>query len=271
MSAGTLGMHTVAGVTFKSSARTAAHLRDTIAALKRSHPEARLRIIQPCFTDPQKYPLSAGTHSLDAVFDVEIVGMNTGSDQWYAAQRFLRANGWAAWFRHTGSWASPNAWHIHMISLGYPGKVAKYIDGGVSLYGRKVASSQVDDYYAHAYGLANQHRPGSDTSWFPPDIKATIFDYNAYTARVAAAQPTYYDIRVALGRLEVASKNEKAKPIYRRAASIVGKLVPDARRVRVPETTNQVIAALAYKREHSRNYWTKYRLSVCIRILRPLA
>lgn len=90
-------------------------------------------------------------------------------------------------------------------------------------------------------------------------------------AKIAAAQPTYYDIVIALGRLEVASKNPKAKPVYRRAKTIVGKLVPDARRVRVPESTTAVIAALAYKREHSKNYWTKYRLTTAIRLLRPLA
>lgn len=252
MGAATVSTHTIAGRTFRCSERTAAHLTHTIAKLKAAHPKARLVIIQPSYNTT--VAASAGTHDKDAVFDFRIDNLD-----WWAAQRFLRTHGWACWFRHQGIWSNPASYHIHAISLGYVAPVGVYVPG------------QVQDYYNHAFGLKDMHRPGSDTSWFPPDIKATIFDYNAYQARVAAAQPTYYDIRVALGRLEVASKNEKAKPVYRRAASIVGKLVPDARRVRVPETTSQVIAALAYKHEHSRNYWTKYRLTVCIRILRPLA
>ena len=62
-----------------------------------------------------------------------------------------------------------------------------------------------------------------------------------------------------------------AKPIYLKVRTIVGKLVADKRRVRVPETTGDIIAALAYKRAHSRNYWTKYRLTRCIALLKPLA
>ncbi len=216
MSAGTLGMHTIAGKTFKCSARTAAHVEHTIARLKVTHPTARLEIIQGPYNST--IAASSGTHDYDAVFDFRIVGMNANSDQWYAAQRFLRSLGWACWYRHTGTWAPTGAWHIHAISLGYLGKVGKYIDGGVSLYGRKVATSQVDDYYNHAFGLANQHRAGSDTSFFPPDIKATIFDYNAHLARVAAAQPTYLDITKALERLAANSKNPKAVTVYKGAS-----------------------------------------------------
>lgn len=264
MSAGTLGTHIIAGVTFKSTERTAAHLQSTITQLAKAHPGTRLRIIQPCYNTT--VAASAGTHDYDAVFDFEIVGMD-----WWAAQRFLRTQGWACWFRHNGTWANEASWHIHAISLGYPGKVGKYIDGGLSLYGRRVATSQVEDYFNHAFGLANQHRPRSDTSWFPPDINATIFNYTAYLARQAAAQPTYLDVTVALARLAANTQNPKAAPIYLRARTIVGKLVADGRRVRVPETTGDVIAVLADKRARSRNYWTKFRLSVAIRILRPLA
>lgn len=155
MSANTVASRTIGGKTFRASQRTADHLNHTIKALAKKYPGTRLRVIQGCYSNG---PLSAGTHDGDAVLDVEIVGLN-----WWTAQRFLRELGWAAWYRHTGTWAAQSAWHIHMISLGYTTPVGEFVPG------------QVDDYYRHALGLKGQHNSGSDKSWFPPDIAATIY------------------------------------------------------------------------------------------------
>lgn len=73
MSAATVTTHTIAGKTFRASARTAAHLRWTITELAEKYPGTRLRIIQPCYNTT--VAASAGTHDYDAVFDFEIVGL----------------------------------------------------------------------------------------------------------------------------------------------------------------------------------------------------
>lgn len=148
------------GKKFKATRRTVAHLDYTIERLAKQHPTARLVIIQPSYNTG--VVASAGTHDFDACFDVQIVGLD-----WWAAQKFLRQCGWAAWYRFPPTFPH----HIHMISLGYPGKVGIFVPG------------QVDDYYRHALGLKGQHNSGADTSWFPPNIKATVFDYNAWTTR----------------------------------------------------------------------------------------
>lgn len=148
------------GKTFKASRRTVAHLDYTIERLAKAHPKARLVIIQPSFNTG--VPQSKGTHDLDACFDVWIDGLG-----WWDAQKFLRTCGWAAWYRFPPTFSH----HIHMVSLGYPGKVGVFVPG------------QVDDYYRHALGLKGQHNSGIDTSWFPPNIKATVFDYPAWSTR----------------------------------------------------------------------------------------
>lgn len=148
----------VSGVqTFKATRRTHAHVAWTCERLVK-YPGTRLHVIQPCYNAGIK--ASQGTHDLDAVLDVDIVGMD-----WWDSQRFLREHGWAAWLRFPPSFT----WHIHMVSLGYVGPVGVYVPG------------QVTDYYNHAFGLKGQHTPGSDTSWFPPDIDATIFDFEEWT------------------------------------------------------------------------------------------
>lgn len=265
MSAGTLSQHAIAGWSFKATARTAAHLEHTIEELKVAHPKARLVILQACYSDPVKYPLSAGTHDYDAVFDFEIVGLD-----WWAAQRFLRSKGWACWFRHTGTWAAESRWHIHAISLGYPGKVGYYVDGGISLYREKRYSSQVDDYYRHAFGLANQHRTGSDTSLFPVSIRDTVFDYDAYLARKAAGVPTYLDITIGLARLADSSKNPRAVTLYMRARSIIGRLVTDGEQKHVPATTAEVVAALKARRTGTKNLLTRARITAALTVLKPI-
>ena len=154
------------GKVFRAGRRTAAHLQWTQAQLDKKHPGCRILVIQPCFSTG--VAASEGTHDWDAVLDVQVVGMD-----WLEAQGFLRAHGWAAWYRHPPAFSL----HIHMISLGCTGKVGKYIDGGKALFGAVVTSSQIDDYYRHSLGLAGQHASGLDHSWFPDDIPGTIFDF----------------------------------------------------------------------------------------------
>ena len=48
-----------------------------------------------------------------------------------------------------------------------------------------MASSQLTDYYNHAFGLKDQHTTNSDHSWFAADIEATIFDLDRYIAQQA--------------------------------------------------------------------------------------
>lgn len=152
---------TLAGRTFKCSRRTAAHIEYTIERLAAEYVGAELIIIQPSFN--VGVVASAGTHDKDACFDVQITHM-----EWLLMQRFLRRCGWAAWYRTPAQGFTP---HIHMVSLGYP--------GGPSAVGIYVPG-QVDDYYRHALGLKGQHDSGADSSWFPPDIAATVFDYDAW-------------------------------------------------------------------------------------------
>lgn len=196
MALSTLATRNIMGRTFKASDWTAGHLTHTISVLAQKHPDARLVIIQPCFN--AGVAASAGTHDYDCVFDVQITGMT-----WAAAQRFLRSLGWAAWHRTPAQGFSD---HIHMASIpaglsGRPSaaqvgaaykrlglKVGKYIDGGVTTTGSVVATSQIVDYFAHTFGLAGHHQPGADSSWFPPDIAATI--YSPTEAAAAAKEST---------------------------------------------------------------------------------
>lgn len=156
-------MPNIYGRRFKCSKRTGAHLDRT---RKRLRDKGRsLRIIQGSYND--SVAASAGTHDYDAVFDVEITGMS-----WPEAQHWLRENGWAAWVRTP---AQGFTYHIHMVSLPryklkWVSKVGEYVPG------------QVVDYYNHEDGLAGG---GHDPSWFPPNIRATIFNYTAWVAAEA--------------------------------------------------------------------------------------
>lgn len=214
----------IAGVSFRASSRTQQHLLHTIARLAIKHPGARLVILQPCYNTGVEQ--SAGTHEFDAVLDVEIVGLN-----WWDAQRFLRELGWAAWFRHTGKWASPNAWHIHMISLppGIPANpTADDVTAAFEAIGLRVGEfvpGQVDDYYAHALGLKGQHRAGIDHSWFPPNINATVFkeDDMAYLSWPKADRDALVnDIVNAIFRRVLGATGQQFGPLIQSIARKVG-------------------------------------------------
>ncbi len=92
------------GPNFRCTRRTAIHLNWTKQNLPRG---TSLRIIQPSYN--VGYEPSAGTHDKDAVFDVEVMGM-----EWYAGQRVLRDLFWADWVRMPPLFS----FHHHMASLG---------------------------------------------------------------------------------------------------------------------------------------------------------
>lgn len=149
--------------------RTAAHLDWTRERLQADDPSTDLVIIQGAFNTTVS--ASAGTHDFAACLDTYIPGWPFSE-----AQTFLRAHGWAAWWRYPPSFGH----HIHMISLGYVGRVGVYVPG------------QVSDYYNHRTGLSGHY---SDNSWHPKDINSTIFDYDAYRAgKLEDDMPTVDDI-----------------------------------------------------------------------------
>ena len=174
------------GRTVKGSFRTICHLnRLNNLAVKKFG--TGVRVIQPPFNTT--VPASAGTHDFDACMDLHIPG-----EGWWDQQRFFRANGLGCWYRHPPKFGN----HIHGFTLPpREGQVVSddfavaglevgiFVNGGFSHAGGQVTSSQIEDYYNHAFGLAGQHDPNSDTSWFPPDIEATIFDLERYIDRRA--------------------------------------------------------------------------------------
>lgn len=194
---------TLAGRTFRATRRTAAHLEWTIERLAADHPDARLVLIQTCYNTGVE--ASAGTHDLDAVFDVWLEGVD-----WRDAQRWLREHGWAAWFRYPPTFG----YHIHMVSLGYPGQVGIYVPG------------QVSDYYAGRSGLAGHV---ADPTWHPADIDSTIFDYDAWTeehemtpeqdARLAAIEKRAAETFSLIERLAAAEQKRATDELKRDRSS----------------------------------------------------
>lgn len=169
------------GVTFTASRRTVAHIDYTLAAFRAAFPHAILTIIQSCYH--KGVAMSAGTHDYDAVLDFGFEGHLTtmgGDADWRRLERFLRIHGWAAFWRN---W--PGDEHVHAISLprwvkgiGYVFHtvVGYLIDGGMSLYGRIVSSSQVHDYVTGLDALAD-HAPDHD--WRPNP--QPVFSYKRWT------------------------------------------------------------------------------------------
>ena len=174
------------GRTVRGSFRTICHI-NRLNNLAQEKFGTGLSIIQPPFNTT--VPASRGTHDFDACIDVHIP--NVG---FFEQQRFFRANGLGCWYRHPPLFGN----HIHGFTLppregqvisddfrvhGF--EVGEFVDGGVSTKGSTTASSQIVDYYNHAFGLAGQHTANSDHSWFPGNITATIFDLQRYVANRA--------------------------------------------------------------------------------------
>lgn len=178
---------TSGGKPVTGSLRTIAFI-DHLFVLAMKKYNSPLIVIQPPYNTGVS--ASAGTHDYDACFDWYIPNV-----PWREQERFARANGMADW------WRRPPAFGNHQHGFPLPPregasisddfsvggfKVGKYVDGGWSLYGREVTSSQLADYYAHKTGLAGHaHDAGS---WFPTVISKTIFNLNAYIARQRRAQ-----------------------------------------------------------------------------------
>jgi len=197
------------------SLRTIAHL-DHLSILAMAKYRVGISVIQPPYNTGVK--ASAGTHDFDACSDVKITGV-----PWEEQQRFFRANGFAAYYRRPPAFGE----HIHGFTLpprsggsvvddfaeaGF--KVGKYVDGGFSLFGKRVASAQIEDYYWHRTALAGHEH---DPSWFPPNIAATIFNLNAYIKRqLPKKQPT---LSVALINIPAKIGAAKIKECWEKAAA----------------------------------------------------
>lgn len=181
---------TTGGKTITASFRTIAHLDYlNTKALSKFHQE--IQVIQSPYNKGVEQ--SVGTHDFDAVWDLWIPGVDPLVQQW-----FFRSNGFACWFRHPPLFGN----HIHGFTLppregkdvsddfkmaGF--EVGKYVDGGWSVYGHLITSSQIADYYNHSFGLKGQHNSGADHSRFPKDIAATIFDLDKFVASHGGSQP----------------------------------------------------------------------------------
>lgn len=174
---------TLNGHAYTAGFRTLCHLNMTNNKAKKKFGHGVV-VLQPPFN--KSVGASAGTHDFDSVWDIYIPGVG-----WWDQQRFFRSLGWGIWYRHPPLFGN----HEHGFTLpprrsfarlGI--KVGKYIDGGISIGGHKVTSSQLDDFYNHAFGLSGQHGHGSDKSWFPKDIDATIFNLKAYVQNRARKQ-----------------------------------------------------------------------------------
>jgi hypothetical protein len=172
---------TSGGKQVKGSARTIAHLCAIDAAAQKKFGTG-IVIIQAPFNTT--VPASAGTHDHDACTDLHIPGVN-----WRTQEKWLRANGYACWYRFPPKFGH----HIHGFTLPPQSgvvrtddfrdlgvTVGKYVDGGSALFGSLVTSSQLNDYYHHAFGLKGMHGLNTDDTWHPADIGKTIFDYAAF-------------------------------------------------------------------------------------------
>lgn len=176
---------TISGKEIRGSFRSICHL-DRLNRLAYRRWGVGIQVIQSAWNTT--VAASKGTHDYDSVFDVWIPGV----DPW-VQQRFFRRNGLGGWMRKPPLFG----WHYHGFTLpvregknvnddwklqGF--KVGIYVDGGYSITGSLVTSSQIEDYYNRAFGLANQHAPNSDKSWHPSrtggGIPATVFNLQSF-------------------------------------------------------------------------------------------
>lgn len=194
---------TQGGKVVTGSLRTIAHL-DHLNILSKARFGVGIVIVQGPYNTGVS--ASAGTHDYDACWDGYIPGV-----PWLDQQKFFRTHGSGAYWRKPPSFGN----HIHGFTLppregasvsddyqvaGF--KVGKYVDGGWSLYGRKVGSSQIQDYYEHKTALAGH---AHDPTWFPTNIAATIFDLNVY---IEARRPKEPIVGARLANWRILHKDE---------------------------------------------------------------
>lgn len=169
---------TTSGRPITGSLRTIAHL-DTLNEKSKIEFGVGISVMQPPYNTG--VAASAGTHDYDACVDVRIDGVG-----WAAQRDFFRENGLAGWVRVPPAFVH----HYHGFTLPPRDgkdvsddfrtaglKVGLYVDGGWSTRGRRVASSQIDDYYRHRNGLSGH---AHDPTPYPKDIEATIFNLQRY-------------------------------------------------------------------------------------------
>lgn len=206
------------------SLRTIAHL-DHLNTLAKKKFGTGIVVIQAPYNTGVS--ASAGTHDYDACVDLTIPGVS-----WTTQNAFFRANGHGGWVRTPpafgyhwhgftlppisgGSQVSKRWWN-----LGF--KVGKYVDGGWSLYGRSVGSSQIEDYYNSRNGLKGHAR---DYAWRPQVIDATVFNLDLYIRRQQALDPSYIKIRAAHMSTQFndsgAQKAADAEKVFKRGYDLI--------------------------------------------------
>lgn len=146
------------------SLRTIAHLDKTSKQAEKRF-GFEIEALQGAYNDDIE--ASAGTHDKDAVLDVFIPNV-----PWKIAQTFLRARGWAAWWRYPPTFGN----HIHMISLGFRLPVGEFVPGQVADYR---ATPPRDGLAGHAV----------DPTWHPDDIDSTIFDFQEWEREMEDNMP----------------------------------------------------------------------------------
>lgn len=187
---------TSSGKRVTGSLRTIAHI-DHLNILAKAKYGTGIVVIQPPYNTTVK--ASAGTHDYDACIDAYIPGVS-----WSEQNKFFRANGHGGWVRVPPAFG----YHWHGFTLpplaGGPDvskrwwktgfKVGKYVDGGYSIFGRKIGSSQIADLYSGRNGLAGHAK---DPAWRPASYDSTVFNLPLYIRRQLAANPGYVKLRMA--------------------------------------------------------------------------
>lgn len=210
-----------------------------VAALDQMDQKAQARfgngveVIQPTFNDDVR--ASAGTHDRDFCIDWRIPGVDAG-----VAQHFARFEcGMATWARYP--WQGFTL-HNHGFFLPpggheFPVGVGAYIDGGAST-GRSGYSSQLEDYWNNAYGLAGMHGVGSDPTPFPTNAAkmAGIFNLERYIQKQRENTMEYKD-------WSKQSKQELAGDI---AAAVAGRLL-DVEKITNKDANNNVLAPISVR------------------------
>lgn len=170
------------GKIFKGSLRTVAHFNfmNDMAVLEFGR---EIECIQPPYNEGVE--ASAGTHDLDACKDWYIPGVS-----WWEMQRFGRKYGDGCWYRRWPLFSN----HIHGLTLPPMEGVSRADDFAVAGFEVGIfVPGQLVDYFNRAFGLKNQHTPGSDKSWFPKNIGKTIFNLQKEIDRQREIRMEYKD------------------------------------------------------------------------------